>query len=335
MKMSSNVIYVVLLLRGLSIASVIHIEANPNNVVIGMTRYLEVKCSITRGRGFSMDSLISIIISRSTNTELTNFKELASLTMFIQQVQIKDVSELNVLATGKIDNNGESYISLVWEYPDATKSGIYQCEAHGVDQTGHPAFVNSTVVVSNSRPDIESLAGEIKSLASMIEHLTYKMDILMHGQLLLTNWRDSWMSVAENMLFEKSFSYIDRRYLLSKTTRFSNSTNEESVCNFFGGYLLEIDTEEEHNFIITNVTSLAHGFARVHFSPTNEGHLNVWKNRHSNTTVTYFKWDTGYPTMASNLNCLILSPPTWLMREEYCNYFSEEYSGYICEVPLN
>ncbi|XP_059146617.1 uncharacterized protein LOC131934574 [Physella acuta] len=289
---------VVVFLGAVVAVSGIHIDATPSNVVVGVTRYLDVKCSITRGDDSSMESLISLIISRSTNPQDTNFKELASLTMFTPEVQIKDISEVNITASGKIDNNGESYIKLLWEYPDATKSGVYQCEAHGIDHTGHPAYVNVTTLVSSTHPDVETLTGQIKTLTSLIEQLTKRQDNLTLDETNLKGRVNSWnrrLEVARQNFFKISPVFNGRRYLLSKKQITFVVDDFVGECNLFGGYLAEIDSEAEYNFIIQHLLATDRNYYCALIGATDEGHENIWINKHSNTTVTFFKWPPGGP----------------------------------------
>ncbi|XP_059178940.1 uncharacterized protein LOC131958059 [Physella acuta] len=334
--MLKAILFLLVFVSALVSASAIHIEATPSNVVVGVTRYLDVKCSITRGDESSMEGLISLIITRSTNPQGTSFKDLASLSMFTPEVQIKEVSEINITASGKIDNNGESYIKLLWEYPDAKKSGVYQCEAHGVDHTGHPVYVNLTTFVSSTHPDIETLSGQIQTLTSLIEHLTDKLDNLTREETKLKSRVDSWsqrLEMARKNLYKISPVFNGRRYLLSRKYNSLVIDDSAADCNIFGGYLAEIDSEAEHNFIkehlLNNVNDM---YAMI--GATDEGHENVWINRHSQTAVTYFRWYPGGPDSGNLQNCLCLNSTAWLMNDLQCSFTTNDFLyGYICEVP--
>ncbi|XP_059179008.1 uncharacterized protein LOC131958138 [Physella acuta] len=327
--MISFVVFAVVFFGAFVSTTGIHIEATPSSIVLGVTRHLDVKCVTTRERNSTMETLISLIISRSTNPPNTTFKELASLTMSTPVVQITDVSEINLTATGNIDNNGESYISLVWEYPDATKSGVYKCEARGIDHLGHNVYAQSTTLVSSTHPDVDTLSGQIKTLTSLIEQLTE--DGKQQKKRL-----DSWsrrLEVARQNMFTISPIFNGRRYLLSRKHSSLTLDDAAAECNLFGGYVAEIDSDAEHKFIIEHLLATEH-YLCVAIGAKFDVNENIWINTHSNTTVTYFNWLPGKPDRVPFADCLCLLPPAWFMHEMQCSFSGTDYSiGYICEVP--
>ncbi|XP_059178920.1 uncharacterized protein LOC131958037 [Physella acuta] len=314
----------------------IHFQASPNIVVVGVTRYLELKCGTTRGEDSSIESLISIIISRTANPQDTTFKELASLTMFTPEVQITDVSEVNLISSGNIDNNGESYIRLVWEFPGADKAGNYKCDVNGVDHIGHPIYFNSAVMISSRHPDVETVAAQIKNLTLLVENVNSYMNLLKDEEILLKvrKW-DERIEAAKHSFFTISEAYDGRRYYLSKLNRLQVAEDAEAMCKLFGGYLTEVDSFQEHEFIIQFLTKFASvGYYTILTGGTDEAHENVWINRRNNTPVAYIKWGIHQPDGATTSNCLVLYSPNWYMADYPCSLFENSFStGYLCEIP--
>ncbi|XP_059146630.1 uncharacterized protein LOC131934586 [Physella acuta] len=324
---------VIVCIGSLSTASGIRMEAAPSHINIGVTRYLNVRCSTTRGDDSSMESLMSLIISRSKTSQDKDFQELASMTTFTPMVQIKDVLEVNMTASGNIDNNEQSYIDLVWEYPDVTKIGVYKCEAHGVDHTGHPAYVNTTVVVSSTHPDCEPVLEQVKTQAAVIEQLTSKVDNLTSTARELNQQLKQLLGKDLTSIYKISPGYNGKIYLFSVKYNTLSAGNSAVVCNTFGGYLVEIDSEQEYNFIIQNLPA-NEGYSFFYVGATDFGHENVWIYVHTNTSVTYLNWRPGDPDGRNVQNCLTLFTPTWLMADAECSYTRESLNmGYICEVP--
>lgn len=134
-----------------------------------------------------MESIISLVIFRSDGSQNAIFKELASINGFHTDCQVIQYVKDNETSKGKIDNNSLSYLTLVWEFPDASKAGVYVCQANGVDFYGHPLSKNTTVTVQSAHPGVDTLVNQMVNFTSQME----KMNILISG---LENFRDVFIS---------------------------------------------------------------------------------------------------------------------------------------------
>ncbi|XP_059178975.1 uncharacterized protein LOC131958114 [Physella acuta] len=195
------------------------LEVTPSNVVAGLTRHLEVYCSTSIAIASSLASLISLIISRSS-TNQSSFTELASINVFTSDSQVMlDVSD--VTTSGKIDNNGLSYIKLNWEFPDSNTSGIYRCDVNGVDRTGHPVNIHTSRTTTFVKPDIPILVAQIQTLTKSVENIHALLD---ERNLNITR-RLEQIRLLENELVAKYFLWNTRLHAIENLI-----LNKSSLC---------------------------------------------------------------------------------------------------------
>ncbi|XP_059146625.1 uncharacterized protein LOC131934582 [Physella acuta] len=276
-----------------------------------------------------MESLISLIIVRQGSDHT---KELASINAFSPDSQVVDSSNESVAAFGKIDNFGESFIRLVWEFPEDYLGGVYICEAHGVGHTGHPVYLNSSTSVILSYTEMKLFARHLRNLT--LEAEVFKT-ALVNYEKKEEEFRitlKSRLEIIKKSLFTISTPFEGRRYYLSYNLKILQVESAEAMCALFGGYLVEIDTADEHVFITQFLTANA-TFDRVLTGIMSEGTSHVWMNRHSNTTAQHLHWFNGYPKLGDKANCVYLWHSDWEMYNAMCDMAMNDFLGaYLCEV---
>ncbi|XP_059178830.1 uncharacterized protein LOC131957967 [Physella acuta] len=325
----------------------LQIEASPHIVDVGETRNLTVKCSTTVESSSKMASLISLIISRSTDANDTNFKELNSINVFQLSGQVIENIRDNQTSTGVIDAYSQSNLSLVWEYPDASKTGLYKCEANGVDFAGHPVAISSTVLVVSVQSDSHVLMHELKNINTKIDVLNNVIEsqnrtisnsfdqINSSIQKLEANqqiWNSRFQSIKKHM-FTNWTDFENHQYLLSHIRSVVSVEDYETICELFGGYLVEIDSIAEFNFLRALVSSHPE-FKYIMVGATDRATEDHWINIHSGTIAHNIQWGQGEPSHDDDYNCMLFSRAHhWYMYEWSC-FFQATYSenGFICEI---
>ncbi|XP_059178994.1 uncharacterized protein LOC131958129 [Physella acuta] len=288
-----------------------------------------------------MVSLISLIISRSS-TNQSSFTELTSINVFTSDSQVMlDVSD--VTGSGKIDNNGLSYIRLNWEFPDSNVSGIYRCEANGVDRAGHPVNLNTSQILYFVQPDINSLVKQIQYLTNSFENIytiVEQQNINLTNRLAEVSATEQELLAEENvwntrldkmkhLLFNISTIYAGHYYMLSSKHAAIEPETAEATCALFGGYLVEIDSYDEMQFV-RNFISSNPNFNLTLTGGNDEAVEGHWVNRHSRTDVGYLDWASGEPNHDGN--CIYLSMSH--MSDRPCYLAHEIFDiTFLCEVP--
>ncbi|XP_059146606.1 uncharacterized protein LOC131934565 [Physella acuta] len=309
--------FLLLLLCAVGTGYGLQIEATPTTMLIGLTTTLEVKCHTFINSSTQMESLISLIITRSGHGPS---KELASINVFSPGSHVVDVSNETLTGSGNIDNLGESYLRLVWRFPDVNKRGLYACEAHGVSHTGHPVTLTSTISVNSSIPTTGQLVNEIQNLTLEIDTLKTNLDLI------------------QTDMFSISPPFNGHHYLLSNRLYTFKVESAEAMCELFGGYLVEIDSRDEHQFLINFLTNEKNklNFSIAMTGLSDELQEKVWVNRHSKTVANYTHWYSSEPNGGRSQNCVVLYSPTWLMVDDPCSHTMSDFSfklTYLCEVP--
>ncbi|XP_059178915.1 uncharacterized protein LOC131958031 [Physella acuta] len=306
------------------------IQAAPTKVDIGVTRYLTIKCLAPKESSSSMESLISLVISRSDGPQNAIFKELASINVFHVDGQvIQNTNEIET-SEGKIDNDGLSYLTLVWEFPDTNKAGVYMCLANGVDFSGHPFVINTTVTVQSAYPGVDTIVNQVRNLTLQVE----QMNILLNG---VENFREMWVGRLQRMksvIFSYNTFHNGHRYYLSHAHGVVIVHEAAAVCEMFGGYLVEIDSAEEYAFLksfLNNHTNFRWVFTGVNDEQTD----NQWINTHAGSVASsYFQFYTGEPNGGRTENCLgFFQGYPVQMTDLPCTYKRDIFDlGFMCEI---
>ena len=110
-------------------------------------------------------------------------------------------------------------------------------------------------------------------------------------------------------------------------------------CQEKGGYLVEINDEEEYKFLKSYLTGLTAHFHDFHYylGITSKGHPGEWTYMASGSEVTFFKWAGGQPGPQSNRDCV-----AWKLPHKNKNWYTLKCENSavmgdfkaICEVDL-
>ncbi|KAH9514897.1 hypothetical protein Btru_021298 [Bulinus truncatus] len=310
-------------------------QVSPESFDVGLTRNLTVECLVTRENNPNLAHLISISLHHSTEMNQSEYSYLASMNSFQSgAVQVEEKDKPNGRYFGKIDNNNKSFLRAIWEYPKVNRAGHYKCEASGITLMGKHLTLSSTATVQAVQPVKEQIVDKIQTLARLVEQLQTGMNAtnnLVNELRIFKEWTSSRLNLSVSFPLIPSPRYQGRRYWLSKRTQSITPSVANLVCQVYGGYLVEIDSNEELRFVRDHLVR-KRLFHTIHIGATDEKHEGVWINRHSGTRVTVFNWGPGEPNGGRNENCMEFRYYTndWYMNDMPC---SVTYSGYICEIP--
>ncbi|XP_013062293.2 uncharacterized protein LOC106051637 isoform X2 [Biomphalaria glabrata] len=138
---------------------------------------------------------------------------------------------------------------------------------------------------------------------------------------------------SRDELFISSNNFKGKKYLLTKEAAFFYPSLAQAVCTLFGGYLAEMDTSEEFNFVRTFVRSHGSQFMQVMAGGSDEGHEGHWTYRHSKSAVVSF-WGPGEPDNYNGENCQnFYRNLDYRMADGQCIALSSTSVGFLCEVP--
>uniref|UniRef100_A0A2C9L4E2 C-type lectin domain-containing protein n=1 Tax=Biomphalaria glabrata TaxID=6526 RepID=A0A2C9L4E2_BIOGL len=342
-------VFLVLLLLGSS-ESLLTAVATPSQLNIGLSNSLDVRCYYQPSNG-SPSALVSLIIGRSNNG--TAFDDLASVNVFSGQ---KVFTTEGVTATSAINNNGESYLNLHWDFPGEFASGNYECSAQGPDDVGHNIVITNTTSVSYSKPDQDVLLVKIREMDALLKRLQDTISELRNNNsaedirlaadiynveqcciantkktddiLLLDNVSDNTYRALLWNLQPQFISYnLNNKYLISKGI-FQSVQDAEKLCNAFNSHLVEINSPEEYNLVsswLQNTTDVNYVYTGV----TKVG--DQWMYRHSSRPVDYFNWADSEPKTGAENDCMFMEVSmNWQMTSYKCASPSPIHA--LCEV---
>merc|ERR1711879_447073 len=136
------------------------------------------------------------------------------------------------------------------------------------------------------------------------------------------------------MGIEASVGSGSSSYLLSYPV-FQNVRLAISLCQLYGGYMAEIESEAEYIFVTDFIKPLVANESVV-VSGSDEGHEGVWGFTNPGNGLYYLTWAPGQPDGGANENCLFLSPGKNrpLFSDGPC--VGPDFFRFLCEVgPTN
>ncbi|XP_059146620.1 uncharacterized protein LOC131934578 [Physella acuta] len=318
------------ILNSFAIGHGLHISATPTEITTALTATLEVTCQVSANTSHPMESLISLIITRTSSGRV---EELATISSLSPGKDVIVSATENLTAFGEIDMHGESYIRLVWEFPEAEIAGVYTCEANGFTHTWHPVIFNASILVSEVYLDLSILDNHLQNLTIDMDHLKQNLSKLEKKQGI---WSER-LEKMQRLLFKISAEYEGHSYLLSYGLKDLSVESAAATCGLFGGYLVEIDSAHEHQFLIDFLTDVSKNvnIVGVMTGLSDEQQEDVWVNRHSQTVANYTRWLPTHPDGGRGQNCVVLFHPTWLMIDDPCSLSRNDdfQLNYLCELP--
>ncbi|KAK0054413.1 collectin-11 [Biomphalaria pfeifferi] len=313
-------------------------NVEPTTLTVGLSRNLKVECLYSQGQNLTMSYLMSLSIYHAMGKTESDFSFIASINSFDSDVQAEKLEDSNAIFFGQINNKNESFLRIVWKFPKLNRSGVYKCEASGINTLGKAVTLSSTAVVIGVRPDNELLVDTLQKLTQNMEILQSRMNSTEDHVRILDNFNKLKFSEQNNLtnaLFVVSPTFQGKRYMLIKNQLYITANLAEVLCGVFGGYLVEIDSDEEYRFIRDHLLSL-HMFYCVLTGGTDEKREGVWINRYSKTPAKYMNWGRGEPNGGNNENCQSYGyyVDSWYMNDIPCSLLADCAVGFICEVDI-
>ncbi|CAL1548882.1 unnamed protein product [Lymnaea stagnalis] len=315
-------------------------EVKPLDIIVGLTRQLSINCSFIRTDITTMVKLISLVITRSNETDSQRFYYQASVDVF------DGLNNVTGDVSGLIDNRHESYITLTWYSPRSTLIGAYSCEANGENLHGQVVTVTKMAEVTATKPDVENLLDVLEQQSYILESQSSLLK-LQSSQLtkLQEDLGQISSSVNEKCIccerFNKSLKskyaisglHNGSRYYLSPASWILVMKEAEAQCELLGGYLTEVDSEDEYLFI-KNFLVAYQDYEIIYTGGHDEDLENNWVNTYSKSPVKYIKWAQGQPNEGTSGNCLTFwRDQGWTMADNKCFQGVSQYmAGYLCEV---
>ncbi|XP_005097793.1 uncharacterized protein LOC101854408 [Aplysia californica] len=230
-------------------AAVLDLHTSPNEIQPCTDLQVTIACSFFDHNSTEYSRLVSMTISQLGQT--SSAVDLASVDSFSgSQVHTRDVPGVSV--TGNITSTAtEGHLVLNYPVLHLGEGGHFVCESTSIDYFGHAHQETATATVEQITPD-ENPGNTISTIIlSEFKRLLEKRDYLTPG----------YYSYDENEV-AASGTHEGHTYLASK-----EALSYEIAwlkCAQKGGYLAEINTQEEYNFVtgfLKNATQdhLPHG----------------------------------------------------------------------------
>ncbi|KAI8796287.1 C-type lectin domain family 4 member K [Biomphalaria glabrata] len=197
-------------------------------------------------------------------------------------------------------------------------------------------FSSISQLQSQTSNSVNQIWSEINSMKSSISQHQSRIS---NHEILISNIRrqqdkaKASLDAARSALFHSSSYFNGRRYFLTRSASFFNPSYGQSTCATYGGYLTELDSQSELNFVRSFVTSYGSSYFAVMMGATDEGHEGRWINMHSRTSVVHL-WHPRQPDNAEgreHCSCL-WKRFGFAMNDCPCYYTSTEV-GFLCEIP--
>nr|KAI8736479.1 hypothetical protein BgiMline_026731 [Biomphalaria glabrata] len=158
------------------------------------------------------------------------------------------------------------------------------CEVFGFDHIGKPVTKYSTVEVLPN--DIGLLFDLIKESQS---NITTLQELVNKANSCLSE-KQSFIETLTHGLVKNDFYspllFNEHHYYMRKPTNHFSYSEAQTVCEEFGGYLLELDSHPEYSFIVNYITTMNIDVL-IYTGMTDEEKEGVWVNKHSpNMTAT-------------------------------------------------
>jgi len=287
-----------------------------------------------------------MILSKTDDFESDHFKEIAAITMLSgQNVEVKDDLGGGQVK-GHIDGmGGNTFISYQWMYPSSQVKGQYQCTVHGMDKLGHPVMSTTQATVEENTVDIDSVLTRLKGCEKSKDQLQTELTAT-KSQLTVT---ETQLNSTQQELLQsnQTLERLNHRFLQHGTVHNNhvyftsdqqpaNVTLFQQQCREKGGYLVEINDENEYQFLKTYLTSLNHTDSQLYYlGMTDQGHAGRWTYITSGSDVTFTKWFGSPPGDSVNKHCAAWAPSIGLGWIEIDCVNNHAIFRYVCEVDLS
>ncbi|KAK0057511.1 collectin-11 [Biomphalaria pfeifferi] len=323
------------------------INVSPTKVDAGLSRNLNVECLSSPGEVPAMSYLTSLSLyfaknnpetEQSDHLESQRFSYLASINSFDSIVNVETDQTSSVKYFGQINRSNASFLRLIWEYPDSRQAGVYKCEANGINVIGKPVSLTAESSVTAVDPDAKRLIAELQKLSRMVEGIQLRVNSsetrieFLESESQLKFFRQQ---AVEEALFVEIPEFQGRKYMLTKNRLLMTADQAVMLCGMFDGYLAEIDTEAEYNYLRDHVFKPS-SFDFVVTGATDEKNEGVWINRCSQSRATFFNWGIQQPQGGRLENCQCFARyDSWLQHDLTCSVVTVNSVGFLCEADTD
>jgi len=292
----------------------------------GYTKTLTLTCTFTPAPGTEFSLVTSLIVSRERsdqNVSSPGYLEIATLTaVHTDQVVVTD--SLSAHVTGRLTTGQRSFITFQWKYPSREVEGRYKCQVNGMNNLGHPVVTSATTVISERPMDLEIVLSKVKTLEVNQDDLISRLDAA-QTELQQRREKDNETRTA---FAQSIYNFRGHQYLLSRPYPW-NVPVADVMCRTLGGYLVEVNDEEEFQFV-QQVLEDSQWTGYTLYGGTDYGHQGHWTYLSSGQPA-FLKWNTGSPSNRANDKYLYSHKTLgWRMSDDVAVYTSEVI--FLCEI---
>jgi len=348
----------------------IDITSSSSNIQSGFTKDLDINCTFKQDLNSQFGFLSSLILSKTSSPQDSDFTEIAAINA-IHPDTVTSTSSLGADVTGELNSRAESFVSFHWRYPPNDVQGQYKCTAYGLDKNGHPISATATTVVREKTVDLAMILEKMKLLELNQENLITKLNktqqelnktetSLTQTKQKLNNTETSLTQTKEelnktkaeqiaaqikyqnlltlesrlnsslSLLFYNSTTFGNHKYYISGPS-YTSILEASSVCAELGGYVVEINSQQEYDVIVKLIQSNSWpNYSNRHtmIGISDNVKEGEWRFVHSGGVVNFTKWASGEPSGAK-YNCAYISYSDWLMYDFSC---LASWFRFVCEV---
>ncbi|KAH9490611.1 hypothetical protein Btru_033816 [Bulinus truncatus] len=295
------------------------------------SRHLQLKCSLKHVDNSSMKTLESLLISHSAKVDNPEFLDLASVNT--TNGEVNGALLKATTASGVIDNQGESYLELTWDFPSKRLTGVYRCEATGVSANDTIWTESNTTVVRSITPSLSKVLKNFLNMTQYVKQMDKKLKFMQKTSEVQTSFQKTILQLTLQSLFYESSKFNGRKYYLSRNSATFAQSSAQEICKLYGGHLAEINTNEEFKFV-KNFLAAKNVLDYVLTGSSDEEQEGNWTNIYSKAPLKVFNWAKGQPNDGRSSNCQCFwRDVKWYMADCRCD-LSYRNAGYVCEIPV-
>ncbi|GFN87185.1 lectin c [Plakobranchus ocellatus] len=342
-------------------ASTVPIKLDIQPALVGQdeARFLTVSCNLDASLT-SMEKVTALTIyGPKPYGTADQMDPLASVDLWTSEPQLfDDLQASDVKVFGNLGSGNDSHSRLIfsWMCPTNSLSERYRCVANGLTKDGQAVTIESVeetesaieighlhVITESIAKGVVNITNQVNAgdafLAEKVKELQKAVDTLgnivktqnstiEHLQADISNWAEQWKIAYVMSNFDISQPLSGKTYYVSKTVAPFNIQAADSVCaSVLGGYLAEIGTKEEFDFVFKFVKSL--GGADNFFTGANDiDEEGVWTYWHSKKPIGFVGWYGNEPNNSGdNEHCMEIR-----VSENGANdWICDNKAKYICQ----
>ena len=331
----------------------VEIHASPASIHEGFTQHLQVNCTVSHSQASEFHLLVSLILSKTATTDDNVYTDIADVTSVSpHSVDVKDAFGATSVS-GQLGADNSGFISYQWDFPSRDVAGIYRCTAHGMDKTGHPLEITAVSQVQEKDVDIYMVIDKMRQLElsqgqlarelnatkvdlgdTKSELLKTKIELdltkseLANTKVELNTTKTQLAAVSQSQVTPShaavpstlSEMFNGHKYFLTRGVEW-NIDVAAAVCHLYGGYLIEIDDQQEWEFVVSffNKHRVPQGKTPdIFIGMTDEEHEGIWTYFHSGKNVTFTRWEHSQPDNGDSENCALFKVPEMTMFNDKC-----------------